>query len=123
MSRREERGSLKGKHSLFVGYCSNTLLHGPGGREVHLDLKKFRQAVLKTNHIQQRQFLFVIKFRDQIDVGRIVRFSARHGTEQAQMNDTSGSFEMTWRLSMTLFCPMFRSFSTRFSRMDIVRGL
>src|SRR5271168_3907363 len=90
MSRREERGSLKGKHSLFVGCCVNTLLHGLGGREVHLDLKKFGQAVLKPNHIQQRQFLFLIEFRDQIDVGRIVRFSSGHRTEHAEMEDTGG---------------------------------
>jgi hypothetical protein len=85
MSRRDERGSLKGKYSLFVGCCANRLPHCLGGYEVHLDLKKFGQAVLKTNHIQQRQFLFVIKFRHQIDIGRIGRFSSGSRTGAYQM--------------------------------------
>ena len=84
---RDEGGSLKGKNSLFVGCRANTLFHCLGGREVHLDLKKFGQAVLKTNHVQQCQFLFVVKFRDQIDVGRIVRISSSHRTEHAQMDE------------------------------------
>ncbi len=129
MSRRDERGSLKGKHRLFVGCCANTLLQRLGGRGVHLDLKKFGQAVLKTNHIQQRQVLFVIKFRDQIDIGRIIRFSSGNRTEHAQMDDTSGGqfvpvfaqLRDDLTLVMTLFCPISRSFTTRLSRMHGTR--
>ena len=72
MSHREEGGSLKGKHSLFVGCRANALLHCLGGVRLNLYLKE----VLKTNHIQNVSFFAVIKFRDQIDIGQIVCFSS-----------------------------------------------
>ena len=32
----------------------------------------------------------MVKFRDQIDIGQIVRFSSGHRTEHTKMNNTGG---------------------------------
>jgi hypothetical protein len=88
MLRRALTGSSKGNHGLAFGAPADGLVEGVGRRQVNIHTQEIVQAVLDSNHVEQRQPTARLKLGDQVDVGVRGRFPARDGGMETQVNDS-----------------------------------
>src|ERR1017187_9677700 len=82
MSRSGSAGSLKGKHGLASCLFTDRLFEHFRRREIDRNTEEIGQSILKPDHVQQRQWLRRVEFRNQVHVRRIGSFPACHGAVQ-----------------------------------------
>src|ERR1035437_1519753 len=98
MSRSGSAGWLKGRPGLARCLSTDAVFERFRRGETARNPEETRQPILKPNHVQQRQWLRRVEFRNQVNVRRLASFPARHRAVQAQMNNP-GSLQLRFMLA------------------------